>query len=183
MTAVIRFVTTPIGAMVAAAVTIAVIVLIALSGGDDDKPDEPAPAPNAPQSVSAGELSSLAASTGRPVYWAGERATGQYELTRIGADRVAVRYPAGPGADPAAGSLTVATYRLADPIGAIRAAGRSETAKLYDVRGGGLAVHDTARPTNTYLAFPKEPYQVEVFDPKPGRSLRLVLRGRIRQVP
>ena len=41
---------------------------------------------------------------------------------------------------------------------------------------------ESARPTNVYFAYPKQPYQVEVFDPKPGRALRLVLAGRVEPV-
>lgn len=174
MTAVRRFVTDPIGAMVAAAITIAVIVIVALSGGDGDEPGATPQASNPPAPVTVEELSSLSESMGRPVYWAGGRPGEKFELTRVGSERLAVQYPS---------SLTVGTYKLDDPMAAIRRAGRSETATLYKLKGGGLAVHDKARPTNTYLAFKDEPFQVEVFDPKPGRSLRLVLAGRVRQVP
>ena len=174
MAGAVRWITTPVGAMVAAALTIAVIVVIAVSGGEKDEPAATPQAPNPPAPVTASELSSFSESTGLPVYWAGGRKGEKYELTRVGNERISVRYPT---------SLTVATYKLDDAMAAIRRAGRSETAKLYRLSGGGLAVHDSARPTNAYLAYRGEPYQVEVFHPEPGRSLRLVLAGRVRPVP
>lgn len=179
-----EWMTSPAGAVVAALVTIAIVAFVALGGGEDE--DKPAAAPqavNPPAPVSAAELASLSESLGRPVYWAGrQRGSKEYELTRQGEERIIIRYPAVAGGDPAQGTLTVATYKLADAQAAIRRAARVETATLHKLSRSGLAVSDTAKPTNVYLAFPKEPYQVEVYDPKPGRALKLVLRDRIRPV-
>jgi hypothetical protein len=43
-------------------------------------------------------------------------------------------------------------------------------------------VSDSAQPTNVYLAYPDQPFQVEVFDPTPGRALDLVLDRQIRPI-
>jgi hypothetical protein len=166
----------------AAVITIAIVAFVALSGEDDNKPAAPAQTVNPPDPVSAAELASLSESMGSPVYWAGPQGANEYELTRQGEERIAIRYPAGPGTDPAQGSLTVATYKLDDAQGAVRRAAGGETTRLHRLPRSGLAVSDSARPTNVYLAYPKEPYQVEVFDPKPGRALKLVLAGRIKPV-
>jgi hypothetical protein len=169
-------------ALVAAWLTIVVVAVVALSSGGDDKPKTAPAAPNPPAPVSAKELSGLSTSLHRPVYWAGPQGATQFDLTRTGEDRIAVGYPAAAGADPAKGTLTVATYRIDDPIAAIRRGARAPTAKLHQLPGHGLAVSDSARPTNAYFAYPKQPYQVEVFDPKPGRAIALVLRGRVEPV-
>jgi hypothetical protein len=168
-------------ALVAAAVTIVLVAVVALKSGKDKPAPAPA-APNPPAPVSASELKGLSTSLRQPVYWAGPQGATKFELTRAGADRISVRYPAAPGANPAQGTLTVATYRLPDATAAVRRAGGAPTAKLYKMRNSGLAVLDNARPTNVYFAYPNEPFQVEVFDPAPGRALKLVLGGRVKPV-
>jgi hypothetical protein len=173
---------TPVGSVVAALVTIAIVAFVAFGGGDDDEKPAAPQTVNPPAPVKADELASLSESLGRPVYWAGPQGAKEYELTRQGQDRIVIRYPAATGTDAAQGSLTVATYKLDDAQQAVRRAARSETATLHRLPRGGLAVSDTARPTNVYLAYPKEPYQVEVFDPKPGRALKLVLGRRVKPV-
>lgn len=179
----LEWIKSPTGAAVAAAVTIAVVAVVAFSGGDDEESTPGSTQTvNAPDPVSAAELASLSESLGQPVYWAGPQRATQYELTRPGEDRIVIRYPAAAGGDAAQGVLTVGTYRLDDAQAAIRRAARADTATLHRLPRGGLAVSDSARPTNAYFAYPKEPYQVEVFDPKPGRALRLVLAGRVGPV-
>lgn len=178
-----EWVTSPIAAVAAAAITLAIVAIVAFGGGDDEEPPTQQQAVNPPAPVTASELAGLSKSLGQPVYWAGRQpGSKQLELTRQGKGRITVRYPARPGADPAQGTLTVGTYRLDDALAAIRRAGRSDTARLYKLQGGGLAVYETSKPTNVYLAYPKQPYQVEVYDPQPGRALRLVRRGRVEPV-
>lgn len=177
-----EWITSPAAAVVAAIVTIAIVGLVALAGGDDDKPASSPQTVNPPDPVAASELASLSESLGRPVYWAGSQGAKEFELTRQGEERIAIAYPPAAGADPAAGRLTVATYKLDDAMDAVRRAARGGTAKLHRLPKGGLAVSDSARPTNVYLAYPKEPYQVEVFDPQAGRALELVLGGKVRPV-
>ncbi len=177
-----EWITSPAGAVVAAVVTIAIVAFVALSGGDDDKPAASPQTVNPPDPVAASELASLSESLGRPVDWAGPQGAPVLELTPQGEVRLAKAYPPAAGADPAAGRLTVATYKLDDAMDAVRRAARGETTKLHRLPRRGIAVSDSARPTNVYLAYPEEPYQVEVFDPKPGRALKLVLGGKVRPV-
>ncbi len=177
------WVTSPLAAVLAAVVTLAIVAFVAFVGGDDEPGSRSQPAANPPAPVNAAELASLSESLGQPVYWAGRQpGSDKLELTRQAEDRITVRYPARSGADAAQGTLTVGTYRLDDALAAIRRAGDAATAKLHRLPGGGLAVSDSARPTNVYLAYGKQPYQVEVYDPTPGRALRLVLRGRVEPV-
>lgn len=181
MARVIEWIKSPTGAVVAAVVTIALVAMVAFSGGDDDEGTGPAQTVNAPDPVSASELAALAESLGQPVYWAGPQGATQFDLTRQGTERIVVTYPPANGGSQG-GSLTVGTYRLDDAEGAIRRAAEADTAKLHRLPGRGLAVSDSARPTNVYFAYPDASYQVEVFDPKPGRALRLVLGREIKPV-
>lgn len=158
---------------VLAAVAIAATVMLVASSED-------APAPrsaksNPPASVGVPTLRSLSQSSGAPVYWAGRPdAGGGLQLERR-PGQVTVRYPSAGGS----GSRTVGTYRLADAKAAVRRAARSQTATLHRLRGRGLAVSDSARPTNVFFAYGNQPFQVEVYDPRPGQALRLVLAGRV----
>jgi hypothetical protein len=176
-----EWIASPAGAVVAAAITIAIVGLVALTGGEDDEAGSTAQTVNPPDPIPASELASLSESLGAPVYWAGPQGAEEFYLARQGEDRIVVSYPARPGADPSQGTLTVATYRLDDAEQAIRRAAEGETARLHSIEGG-IAVSDDARPTNVYFAYTDEPYQIEVFDPKPGRALELVLGGEVKPV-
>ena len=44
--------------------------------------------------------------------------------------------------------------------------------------GGGVAFYTRGHPDNVYLAYPGSHYQIEVFDPSPGRAQHLVAAGR-----
>jgi hypothetical protein len=37
-------------------------------------------------------------------------------------------------------------------------------------------------PRSAYIAFPRQDYQVEVYDPSPARALRLATSGRVAPV-
>ena len=45
---------------------------------------------------------------------------------------------------------------------------------------GGLAVAGESGGTNVHLAYPGQPYQVEVYSPLVGEALRLVGNGTVR---
>ena len=58
-------------------------------------------------------------------------------------------------------------------------AAEGQNATKLGLPGGGLAVVDTRR-TNVHLAYPDEPYQIEVYAPQPGLARSLVEDGTIR---
>jgi hypothetical protein len=162
--------------LVALAATFAVV-----GCGDSENAQGPVK-PGVP--VQASELSGLARSLHQPVYWAGVQGGGSFELTRSGADRIYVRYlPKNATSAPAAGVLTVGTYRVRGAYGAVLRAGKAAGAKTYKLPGHGRAVVDSADATSVHLAYRSRPFQVEVFDPAPGRALKLVRAGRIVPVP
>jgi hypothetical protein len=140
-----------------------------------------APAGEAARTVSLAELRRLPAFVGHPVYWAGPHTGQRYELTRTEDGNVYIRYlPDGVQAgDRRADFLTVATYPRADALAATRGAGQQSGGVRLSLPGGGVAVFSRDRPTNVYLAYPRVPFQVEVFDPSAGTARELVETGRV----
>jgi hypothetical protein len=153
----------------------------ALGCGDSDSPQAPVK-PGVP--VQAAELAGLAKSLHQPVYWAGRQSSTRFDLTRQGADRIFVRYlPSDGGAASAGGVLSVGTYRLKGAYAAIVRAGKAPGAKTFRLPGHGRAVAEAGNQTVVHLAYRSRPFQIEVFDPAPGRALELVRNGRIVPVP
>jgi hypothetical protein len=118
------------------------------------------------------------------VFWAGPQTGSKYELTETTDGSVYVRYLTGDAevGDPSPSYLTVATYPLANGYARVVAASRREGAEARRIRGGGLAVLDSQRPSSVYLAYPRGKYQVEVYHPSPNRARDLVLSGAIEPV-
>jgi len=128
-------------------------------------------------------LKTLATHTSHPIYWAGPRAGTTYELTESGDGRVYIRYlPQGTKLGTRSAYMLVATYPVADGYKAVQDAAKRPGATSFHV-GKGLAVASSDIRTNVYLSFPGARYQVEVFDPRPGRARALVKSGALKPVP
>jgi hypothetical protein len=67
-------------------------------------------------------------------------------------------------------------------VSALRRAGRASGAQLIRLPDGVLAYTSRQRPTSAYLARPGWNYEIEVYDPRPGEAMRLVLGGDVKQV-
>jgi hypothetical protein len=136
------------------------------------------------EAASVARLEAVASAAGHPVYWAGPRAGTTYELTRTTDGRIYVRYlPKGVKlGDRRSIYLIVATYPVPGAYRAVLAAAKQKGARTFGVAGGGKALVNAKTPTNVYLAYPGSSYQIEVYDPKPGRARALVASGRIRRV-
>ena len=166
-----------------AAVSLVVGLLLGalIFGGDsDDDGGDTATSPLEAQTVTPEELAAEAASLGRPVYWAGPQEGAVIELERTAEGNTSVRYiPEGEDAEGAAGDyLTIVTYPYPNARKALeqQAAGSIFSRELPE---GGFAISQPGQPTNAYLAYEDEDYQVEVYDPRPGRALKLVLDGSV----
>jgi hypothetical protein len=135
------------------------------------------------QSISPAKLSSLAKSLGQPIYWAGRVPGTTYEVRQT-ATGVYVRYlPKGVAVGDPGAYRTIATYPLDNAYDATQRLVQGGKSKLT-LPGGGIAVYDKQSPTGSvYVAFRGSPYQIEVFDPKPGAARRLVASKRIAAVP
>jgi hypothetical protein len=177
-----------LGAVLAVALAAAFVAWFLIGGNDDDSNGTGgAPATGdatAAHLASEDEIVSLARSLDYPIYWAGAISGRNFELTRTGSGRVYVRYlPDGVEAgDRNPAYLTVGTYPQANGFAALRTAARRPNTVSRQAAGGALIVYDRTHPRSAYFSFPKARFQVEVFDPKPGRARRLTLSGRIRRV-
>jgi len=126
-------------------------------------------------------LASLAASVGHPVYWAGPEDGYRYELTHTTDGRIYIRYlPAGVAVGTSAPDyLTVGTYPVKDALATVQAIGGKVGGSLFSLGGGAVAAVDPDHPLSIYIAYPDSSYEVEVYDPSPGRARQLVTTGAI----
>jgi hypothetical protein len=172
------------GLLLALVAAIAVVVVELRAGTPSPPPEVSIPPQKTVQAASLAQLRALPTVVGHPVYWAGPRAGASYEITRIDDGRVYISYAhAGASAgSPNGRGLTIGTYEMADPVGALRAAARAPGV-IGAVPGGGVSYYDRTSPSNVYLAYPGSDEQVEVYDPSPAEALRLVERGDVRPVP
>src|SRR5262249_6352706 len=137
-----------------------------------------------PRIVDVGEVLAVAESLGHPIYWAGPKPSMRLELQQEAEGSVYIRYlPEGAEAGEAPGSfLTVGTDPVADAQGALRNHATKAESSLSHVDGGGLVLVNPSESTSVYLAYPHSDLQLEVYDPRPGRSLALIRSGAIRPV-
>jgi hypothetical protein len=176
-----------LGAALAVALVAAFVAWLLLS--DDDNDDAAGDRANTADATAAraatrAELVELAGSLDYPIYWAGSVPDRTFELTRTSSGRVYIRYLP-PGVEPGDRRpryLTVGTYPQANGYAAVRAASRRPNTLSRQAAGGALIVYNRGRPRSAYFSFPGARFQVEVFDPTPGRARQLTLSGRITRV-
>ena len=137
-----------------------------------------------PVLVSAEQLVRESKSLGRPVYWAGPRSNWSYELTVANSGRVYVRYlPRSAAAgDSRSNFLTVGTYPGVDAYQNLKQVSTGPAVHSNLLPDDGLLVAPKRLPKSVYLAYPKQDYQVEVYDGSTGAARRLVLNGLIKSV-
>ena len=81
--------------------------------------------------------------------------------------------------DRRASFRVVGTYPYARALAALGAVANAQRDRLA---GGGMVVSTAADPKSVHIAYPGVDYQIEVYDPVPGRARETALSGRIRQV-
>ncbi|HTZ06817.1 MAG TPA: hypothetical protein VMB53_13865 [Gaiellaceae bacterium] len=137
--------------------------------------------PLGPIATSPGVLATIAKASGSPIYWLGPESGYTYELTRTRSGNVYVRYlPAG-----AKVGNRRATYRVVGTypyVGALAAVKAAPGARVTKLPRGGVAVTTSADPKSVHLAYPGLNYEIEVYDPVPGRALATVVAGRVLRV-
>ena len=184
-----------VGAVLALAFAAAFVAWLVLERVDDQTssvagttapastPTTPAVAEARPAIASVAELRKAAASSAVPVYWVGARDGTRIELTRAPGGTVIVRYLPPKNRAGAAGSfLTIATYSRPNGYREVRTVSAKPSATTIKLAGGGIAVYSSDEPTNLNLAYPGQPYQIEVFAPERGLARRLVSGGEVRPV-
>jgi hypothetical protein len=175
-----------VGAVIAAALVLALVAWIVLDDGDDrDRARRGSQAAAATPRLDERALVERARRLGTRPYWVGPLGRSGYELTTTPAGRTFVRYlPAGvePG-DRRPDFLTVATYPLgASATAALRRAGRERGARSVRLPGGALMVTDVANPRSAFYARPGWTFEVEVYHPTPGEATRLVLSEAVKEI-
>jgi hypothetical protein len=168
-------------AVIAVALVAALVVWLLVEDGDSgSEPEDSAATTAAVKVVPEGELLEALKGVGYPVYWAGPRLGVEYEVSRAEAGRTYVRYlPEGEEAGSVQPFLTVGSYQQPGALARIRELGQEPGAILVSIAGGGAAYAAGPEATNAYMAFPEVGTQVEVFDPREGRALRLIRSGAV----
>ena len=160
-----------IGAIIALAVASGVVVwLVVQNNGGSSTPRAQAHG-NQPVAASRHRLRVLAASLGHPIFWLGPEPGYTYELTQTQNGKIYIRYlPHGVRVGSAKPYLTVATYPFPGAFPAIQ--------RLTQARGA-LAVVDGQYPKSIHLAYPGSNFQVEVYDPLPSTTRKIVASREI----
>ena len=162
---------------------VALAVAVAGCGGDGASTSTAATNPDAVAATPAG-LRKLGVSLRQPVYWVGPGGNLKYERTSTGNGRVLVRYlPADAEVGTATRYLTVGTYAVSDAYAAAQRAASKPGAVRIKVATSAIAFSTKAHPLNAWITYPGSRFQIEVFDPTPGRARRLVASGKVVRVP
>jgi hypothetical protein len=126
--------------------------------------------------LSEPELKDVVKKLGETVYWAGPMKGAKYTINAQNVGAIYVRYlPDGKGiSDNSPIYRVVATYKEANGYDATLAAGNQPNGvSLFRSDNTGVLYYNKNTPTNVYLAFKTQPYQIEVFDPSAEISLAI----------
>ena len=112
---------------------------------------------------------------GGSIFWAGAMPGAKYTFNHIAAGQDYIRYlPNGQGlSDTTQNYRVIATYKEATAYATIVAAAKLKTGVSFTNPDGSVVYYAKATPTHVYMAFKNFPYQIEIFDPTPGASLKL----------
>lgn len=142
----------------------------------------PSPLPTAVNTITSGqvaltesELISAVKTVGGSIYWLGSTAGAKYAFNNIAEDQNFIRYlPGGNGiADTAQSYRIIGTYKDVAAYETMQKAAKSSTGVSVTNPDGSIVYYAKATPLHVYLAFKDLPYQIEIFDPKPGVALKL----------
>lgn len=151
-----------------------IIWLIARGNGGNSK--------SAPVAETPAQLSQLAASVGHPVFWLGRKPGMTYEMVKSNNGFIYIRYlPTGIPVGAAGEYLTVATYPFPGAYAAIQNVSRQSNIRPVTLSNGAAAETSApvSRSTNVHVAYPGVDYQIEVFDPTPGKAAQILQQGQL----
>lgn len=126
--------------------------------------------------LSEGELKDVVSELGETVYWAGPMRGAKYTINAQNTGAIYVRYlPSGDGiSDNSPKYRVVATYKEPNGYEATLAAGnRPNGVSLTRTDQASVIYYNNQTPTNVYLAFKTDPYQIEIFDPEAETALSI----------
>lgn len=112
---------------------------------------------------------------GGSIFWAGALPGALYTYNHLAPGQDYIRYlPNGQGLnDKTQNYRVIATYKQATAYQTILAASKLGTGVSITNPDGSLVYYAKATPTHVYMAFKNFGYQIEIFDPIPGASLKL----------
>jgi hypothetical protein len=167
-----------IAASVVLLLTAVALAIVGGSGGDG------LPTDTSPHLVDAADLTSLESELEHTLYWVGERPPARFELTEEAEASVYLRYlPPGVAAgDRPADFLTVGTYPVPEAQAAIRRTAAQVGTPVGHLASGGIVLANPESEGSVYLAYPASDLEIEVYDPQPGRAMRLIRSGAVRAV-
>jgi hypothetical protein len=112
---------------------------------------------------------------GGSIYWAGAMPGAKYAFNHLAPGQDYIRYlPNGQGlADTAQNYRVIATYKEATAYHTLVAAAKLKTGVSITNPDGSVLYYAKATPTHVYMAFKGMGYQIEIFDPTPGVSIKL----------
>ncbi len=126
--------------------------------------------------LSESELKNVVAELGEDVYWAGPVRGAKYTINAQNTGAIYVRYLPG-GKDISDNSprfRVVATYKEQNAYEATLAAGNQPNGvSLARSDEKGVIYYNKQSPTNVYVAFKSEPFQIEIFDPEAETALSI----------
>lgn len=151
---------------------------LALRGGDDSTGSSTS---TEAEVVSSDSLREAVGGPGTPVYWAGEQADTEVELSEPEEGRTYIRYLTGDAeaGDPRPDFLTVGTYANEDAVATLERQGEEPGGVLGKAPGNATVYFNRTDPSSVYLAYPGVAAQIEVFDPDFKHALQLVNSGQI----
>ena len=121
------------------------------------------------------ELISAVKTVGGSIYWLGSAVGAKYTYNNVADDQNFIRYlPGGNGlADKEQKYRIIATYKDPKAYETMKTAAKSATGVSFTNPDGSIVYYLKASPLHVYIAFKDLAYQIEIFDPTPGASLKL----------
>lgn len=109
------------------------------------------------------------------VYWAGPMSGAKYTINAQNFNSIYVRYLAdGEGiSDQTPKYRVIATYKEANAYNSTLSAGNQANGLSFTKPDGRVVYYNKQVPTNVYVAFKNDPYQMEIFDPDAKKSLAI----------
>jgi hypothetical protein len=118
-------------------------------------------------------------------YWLGPQQGAKYTLNVTAGSQVFIRYlPNGQGLEDISQSyVIVGTYPQANAYEITEAAGAQPNGVTFLNADGAMVYYSKLLPTNVYLAFPNNDYEIEIFDPADGGALSSAATvGKVKRI-
>ena len=121
------------------------------------------------------QLREVVAQIDQKVYWAGPMSGAKYTINAQNFNSIYVRYLAnGKGiSDQTPKYRVIATYKEANAYNSTLSAGNQANGLSFTKPDGRVVYYNKQVPTNVYVAYKTDPYQIEIFDPDAKKSLEI----------